>query len=780
MLKINTMTSKLWCGTALMAAITAVPAFAQNTATTSARNVGLEEIVVTAQKRSESLQDTPLAVSAVSAEAIEARGISDVSSLTAIAPNISVTTAPASSSNTSIFIRGIGDQEPVLTSDAPVGIYVDGIVLGRSTGAVFDLVDLERIEVLRGPQGTLYGRNTIGGAVNFITAKPAREFHIRQKFSYGSFDQWQSRTTLDTGELGDTGLRAKFSYVHRQQNGYVDDILAKKSRDPGALNIDAVRAAVSFDKGGAFRADYAFDFNHRESIAPAFQATVLTPLVNQYLLDSATLGGDGPLVSKDRLDSFANPNDGLLTDKVWGHTLSMELDLGADTTLRSLTGFRRWRNVDRGDGLDGQGNILGLAVDPILFVDGTFNPLGVQQIDLFTSTNRRKQHQWTQEFNLLGKVGDKFEYVLGLFYFKEKSQEVNPQFPGIVLPFETPFEISPGVTINTYIVPIQALMSYRHQSESKAAFAQGTYQLTDRLSFTGGIRYTEDKKHLEQVAAFPRDLQAKFRRFNWAASLNYEMNRDVLLYGRAATGYKSGGFNARSVNSGFAPEDLTSFEMGVKSELFDRRLRLNAAVFYARHKDLQIQQFQAGTLGTTSVTVNAGKAEYKGVELEMQALLAPGLTVAGALGYTDRKYGEFLILDPATNLIVDVKDTARFPLSAALTWNASIQYAAPKFDFGQLTGRVEYNYRGKTYFHPTRTGTPLNDEIAGAPRGLLDARLTLSEINLGGLDASFSLWGKNLTDKEYRVHGIDFGSLGFAGNVYGEPRSFGADLTLDF
>jgi iron complex outermembrane receptor protein len=334
------------------------PALAQDAPPAEQRR-GLDEIVVTAQKRSENLQSTPLAVSAITAEAIEQRGITDVSSLTAIAPNITVTTAPASSSNTAIFIRGIGDQEPVLTSDSPVSIYVDGVVLGRSTGAVFDLVDLERIEVLRGPQGTLYGRNTIGGAVNFITAKPAKEFGIKQRFSYGSFNQWQTRTTVDTGELGNSGVRAKLSYVHRQQDGYVNDPTAKSSRDPGALNIDAARVALSFDNGGPFRADYAFDFNHRESIAPAFQATVMRPDVLAYLNNSPSLGGAAPVISTKRKKRLALDNDGLLTDKVWGHTLTLEYDLGENTTLRSLTGYRNWKNIDRGDDLDGLSGILG-------------------------------------------------------------------------------------------------------------------------------------------------------------------------------------------------------------------------------------------------------------------------------------------------------------------------------------------------------------------------------------------------------------------------------------
>ncbi|ARS27501.1 TonB-dependent receptor [Sphingomonas sp. KC8] len=762
-------------GICVFAAIAATPAIAQTATATAEPSSGLEDIVVTAQKRSESLQDTPLAVSAVSAATIEARGITDISNLTAIAPSLNVNTAPASSSNTNIFIRGIGDQEPILTSDAPVSLYVDGIVLGRSTGAVFDLVDLERIEVLRGPQGTLYGRNTIGGAVNLITAKPADEFGGKVKFTYGSFNQWQARGSVDTGELADSGVKLKFSYVHREQDGYVDFVNTRGDRDPGALNIDAFRAAASYNKGGPFRADYAFDINHRASVAAAFQATVISDAVLAYINNSPALGGAAPQVSNRRLGTLRADDAGLLTDKVYGHTLTLEYDLGPDTMLRSLTGYRKWRNIDRGDELDGQGGLVGFQLDPILFVDGTVLPLGVLPVALFTSDNDRGQHQWTQELNLIGQIGDSFEYVLGGFYFKEKSFENNNQFPLIVISDQA-------------AVPLATPLYYSHTSRSMAGFAQGTYRFNDQLSFTGGIRYTSDKKHLTQTMLLQRDLSAKFSKVNWTASVDYRATDDVLAYARVSTGYKSGGFNARSTNDGYDPEDLTSYEIGFKSELFDRRLRFNAATYYTIHKKLQLQQFQAGTGGASSVTVNAGKAQYFGVEAEVQAMPVEGLTLASSVGYIDRKYKQFVILDPSADPndpatpggFRDVKDTARFPFSSKWTLNASIQYELPAFDFGQLSARLDYNYRSKIYFHPTTVGTPYNDAIAGEKRGLFDGRITLSKLMLGTNEASIAVWGKNLTKKEYKANGIDFGGLGYAGNVYGEPRSFGVDLNYAF
>ena len=737
----------------------------------------LADIVVTAQKRAESLQSLPLAVSAVSAQTIEAKGIADISTLTAVAPSIAVTTAPASTANTSVFIRGVGDQEPILTADAPVSIYVDGIVLGRSTGAIFDLVDLERIEVLRGPQGTLYGRNTIGGAVNFITARPAETFGIKQKFTYGSFDQWQSRTTLDTGDIAGTGLKARLSYIHREQDGYVDDITAPDNRDPGALNIDAVRAALRFDNGGAFRADYAFDFNHREGFAAAFQPTVVSNRLLQFMAQSPALGGDGPIASTKRLSALVVDDDGLTTDKVWGHTLTLEADLGASLTLRSLTGYRRWKNDSRGEDLDGQGRILGLAVSPALLAGGPFIPLGIREATFFSSTNTRSQKQWTQEFNLIGSIGDKFDFVTGVFYFTETSKELNPQYPNVVIPSAIPITVG-DTTLTSFFVPLTTILSYRHKSDSYAAFAQGTYKLTDALSITGGIRYTRDSKELNQTSPNPRLLERKFERVNWALSAEYRISPDVMTYARVVTGYKAGGFSARAVNAGYDPETMTSYEVGLKSELFDRRLRFNATAFLADRKDLQIQQSSIGSNGARSIVVNAGKARYQGVELETQALLATGLTVSASVGYVDRDYLEFFIRDPANDQLVDVANSARFIHSPATTINASVQYDFPRFDVGQLSLALDYNYRGKIYMTPTLIGTPLRDAIAGDPRSLFGARFTLSQVNVAGSEATIALWGRNLTNRKYRIHGIDFGSLGYAGNVYGEPRSIGVDVTL--
>lgn len=739
---------------------------------------GLADIVVTAQKRTENLQSTPIAVSAVNAEMIRDRGIASAADLTAVAPSLTAATSPSSSTNMQLYIRGIGDNDPILTSDSPVGVYVDGIILGRSAGSAFDILDLERVEVLRGPQGTLYGRNTIGGAVNLITAKPADDFQVDLNVGAGNYGYYSLKTSVDTGDIAHTGFKARMTYLHKERNGVVDDLNAPANQDPGAYALDAFRGAASFERG-AFKIDYGFDWSRREGYAPAFQLTVVRPDVLAYLEASPLLGGTAPQVSTKRLKEM-RLHQGLIVDRVVGHTITAELDLGG-ATIRSLTGFRKWRNTNNHDNLDGNAGLVGFTVDPaILAPPYPFNPIGVTPIAMFSTQNKRRQNQFSQEINILGDVGDHFEYVVGGYYFNEKAHEYNPQNFLLVLPSPSPIQLTPTVTIDSFGVPLSSLTDYSHRNKSAAAFAQGTYHITNDLSITGGIRYTHDKKHLTQRAPFVRDLKTSFERVNYAVSANWQATPDMLVYARTASGYKAGGFNARSVNSGFDPESLTSYEIGIKSDWLDRRLRFNATGFYATHSDVQLQQFQAGSGGASSVTVNAGKARYWGIEAELTAKPVEVLTLGANLGYTDRKYRQFLILDPITNQEVDVKDTAKFVVGASTTISAWVQWDVAEFNFGRLSVRGDYDYRSKVYYHPSLVGTPYNEEIAGKPRHIFNGRIALTDIELKGAQAELSLWGKNILNKKYRLYGIDFGGMGYAGNTYADPATYGVDFRLKF
>jgi iron complex outermembrane receptor protein len=652
-------------------------------------------------------------------------------------------------------------------------------VLGRSSGAVFDLVDLERVEVLRGPQGTLYGRNTTGGAVNLISRKPSKTAGVEGMLSYGNLDHALAKISIDSGEIGETGLTARLTYLYKQRDGYVDNVLAPGRRDPGAYNVDAFRIALQYDLSGPFRMNYAYDFNDRRSVGNPMQLAVARPDILDYASASAALGGQPLLISRDRIDPIRLDADGPIKDRVTGHALTLEYDITDDITLRSLTGRREWENRVVND-QDGNGGLVGYVVDPGIFAGGPFIPLGIQPISLFNLTFERSQKQWTQEFNLIGKVGDAVDFVLGAFYFHEVARESNPTFLTYILPSPTPIEAAPGVFVNSFGVNLASDFNYRFESESKAVFGQATVHMTDALSLTGGLRYTRDDKKLDQTLPYSRSLKRDFDKINWAATLDYRWNDDVMTYARVATGYKAGGFNARSQNDGFAPETLTSYEVGLKSELFDRHLRFNLALFHADHRDVQVGQFLAGSGGSVGITVNAGKAKYNGVEAEFEALIGDRLTLSGNFGYVDRSYKSFIIRDPATDQLVDIARDAHFIYSPGTTANIGAEYRAGQVGPGQLVLRADYSYRSRMYWHSSTLLNPFNDILSDGGVGLLDARISLNDIALGGANVGLSAWVRNLTNADYLLGGVDFGSLGFGTVGYAQPRTYGLDMRVEF
>ena len=757
---------------ALAPALASAQSNSQNASNASAQpegvmTYGLEDIVVTAQKRSESMQRTPLAISAVGMEAIESRRITDATQLGSLAPNLTTTTGPSTKNHVIVQIRGVGESEPILTADSPVGIYVDGVIMGRSTGAAFELLDLERIEVLRGPQGTLYGRNTTGGAVSIVSRKPSDEFGMDVAASYGNRGYWQGKLSLDTGEFGDTGIKAKINFLHRQADGYVDNVLAKGSRDPGAYNTDALRVALAYDKGGDFRLNYAFDWIDTNAVAALAQISAARPDLIEYFSKSPLHGGTefaGP-TSKRRGTTYADVTG--LTDRNVSHTATAEIDLSDSATLRLITGFRKWKSTVANTDLDGNAGLRGLVMN---LANGQVTE---EAVKVYGANAARGQKQFSQEINLIGNLGDRLEYVLGAYYFHEKSWEKNPQ------EFTIPRTIQ-GVGLVG--LNLSSNLEYEHKNDSQALFGQATYHITDTLNFTGGLRYTEDQKQLRVFTNSLGQLNRDFSKLNYAGTLSWQATPEVMAYARIATGYKAGGFSARAVNTGYNPETVTNYELGLKSDLFDRRLRLNATLFYMDLKDKQLNQLVAGSGGTATQTINAGKADFKGVEIEVEALPFEGLRLNGSFGYVDRNFSELFALDPATDTIRDYSDVARFSYSAAKTFTAGAEYTVGDIGAGLLSFLVDYSYKGRVGYNilPVAPFAPFDEAIQAPAYGLWDARILLSDVPLGQSSASFTIWAKNLTNKEYRVSGIDFGSLGYAISTYGEPRSYGVDMRVKF
>ena len=829
---------------------------------------GLETIVVTAERRTQNLQETPLAITAITSEEVELLGIQEAKDLSAIAPNVAVVGGTTNATAAVISIRGIptpGDE--TFGFDSPIGVYLDGVYLARAAAATFEVADIERVEVLRGPQGTLFGRNTTGGAINFITARPTADRNLSFRVGVGNYDSRIFRAVANIGDVGDGLFRATFAALHKERDGVVDNLLEPKdSRDPGAQNLDGVRAAIEIEPTDNLLITNIADYTRIDSVAFAQQTSRVgdgTFRPNVFLdgfefsqVQPANLAGyfaqpqtrvlepgcGRPLdsVVNERLDELCLDNALPVTDEVYGNLTRIELELGG-VTIRSSTAFRAFDNLIRGSELDGLGTLEGPLFDQNTLFNGLPASLTqfivgapaaafletqavptVQQ-PIFAASNERHQDQFSQELEIIGDSGA-FQWVLGGFYFKEDGTERNPQRFSFVL--DTNQAVFSDATFGALgaglraanqangtrfrALPIVSTLAYGVKAESKAVYGQGTYRFggpDGALGVTLGLRYTWDTKEIDrtQNGAVPfseaelplNQKKAKFSEPTGNLTLDYRASDDVNFYARVARGYRSGGFNARQstqldnpatpdINEEislipFGEEKITSYEVGAKTEFFDR-LRLNGALFYNKYTDQQatipIPIVGGGSFGTQ--VVNAGSTEYKGFELEARLSVSDPLTLDGSVGYVDRDIQEF----PGADITGEIRNVASIIVNTyapAWTANAGATYAT-FLGAGEtrLTARIGANYTSAIpQFNNTLTA-PFQDVTGADERVLLNAQLRLDAIPFGGQDLSLTLWGKNLLDEEYKVRGVDFGALGQGASIYGEPLTYGLTAELTF
>ncbi len=865
-----------------------MPAYAQDADQGSG---GLDEIVVTANKREENLQDTPLAISAVGGEQLELRGLSEIKDLSAIAPNVSILGGTTNAAAAVVSIRGIPTPaDETQGFDSPIGLYQDGVYLARSSAASFEVADIERVEVLRGPQGTLFGRNTTGGAINFITKKPDDEASLRLKIGAGNYGQRLGRFVLNSGDLG--GARMSLGFLRRQRDGVVDNLLEPKdSRDPGSSKVNSARWAVEIDVtdnitiynvldwteitgqphvqqlaevgNGAFRPNVVFEGNTFAQVNPANVAG--------YLAQSSILEpGCGKTVTRARLSEICNESDGLSTDRIWGNMFRIEAETEG-VTLRTTTAYRSWKNNIRGSDLDGLGSLRGalfnigatntfngfpaavLSGNPLTgaglgFPAGTAGFLSSQAIpqitqSLFTAKNARSQYQWSQEVELVSNGDGPFQWVVGGFFFRESGRERNDQNFGFVLDTNqavynvgtftqtlrafgfdaaTAAALAPGITATFQannparfrVIPQASTLAYTADGTSKAVYGQASYRPGGEegaFGVTLGLRYSWDEKEVlrTQNGAVPYTSGAdkafnygkkKFSAPSGHLTVDYRASEDVNLYARAARGYRSGGFNLRQATHNgsaavppfgsrtipltpFNEETIDSFELGAKTEL-GGRVRLNAAIFHNIYKDqlvtVPVPIVGSGSFGT--ITVNAGKTTYTGLELEGQFKVSDNFSIDGNFGYLDIKIKNF----PGADITNTVRNIAGLLAGAgyAPKYTASIagNVTVPLSGDANLTARLGYNYTSKYQMFPNTLTAPFSKTTEGDARGLVDGQIRINGIKFGGSGNGFglTLWGKNLTNEKYVTRSVDFGQLGFAGVIYGDPRTYGLSLDFEF
>lgn len=733
---------------------------------------GIERISVTAEKRVKTLQETPIAITAFDSESLENLGIYNITDVSSLAPNVTINPTLGSSFNVSMNIRGLSTAEPSLAVDPKVGVYLDGVYLARNSGAIFDIVDLERMEILRGPQGTLWGKNTTGGAINMVTTKPSDTFAVKTKATMGNYGLWRSTTSVDTGEFNN--FSAKLSYMKDNKDGWVDNTYAAATEKKlGAQETDAFRIVLKYE-ADSFTVDYSYDNTAGESVPTPLQIAN----VGEYFINPTTptmnLGNGGfyggnvfammaaNLHDSSRQDKFSLDGQGREHVDISGHNLTFSWDADENTQVKSISSYRKYDSSFLGGGadLDG-GSYFGAELGQNFQPTGNFAP-----IPAFHTQNIKKQDQWSQEFQLIGSLLDnKLDYVVGLYHFEEEGSEDNPWDITIFTGQGANLLFSGAKSWGVY---------YNIKSSTNAVFSQFTYHVTDKLGVTAGVRYTEDEKELTNLAEndgmLDEDLHGKT---NWDKTttsfvVDYQVNNDLSLYAKFGEGYAAGTYNPGSIFRFGAltpagadysktlipadPEETTAYEAGVKAMLLDDRLMINSAIFFNDNKNLQTTDF----VDSTRVTINSGASETIGIEFDIMAMPTDNITLSATYGYRKTDVNEeSVVTDSETN-----------SASLALNWDIA------ELDIGTLA------IHGSYVFTDEREFSSSNPDLKADSHTLLNARLTLSNIEVGNGSLNVSAWGRNITDEEYIVHGASFSF--YDGYTYGDPATYGIDVTYEF
>ncbi|MCW4463544.1 TonB-dependent receptor [Sphingomonas sp. BT-65] len=743
------------------------PASGQDAAPQATEAAAEGEIVVTARRRAESLHDVPVAVSAFDANRISELQADDLSGLRYSVPNLYLDQGDGG--NAVIYIRGVGQNDSLAFADPGVGVYVDDVFIARSQAAFLELFDVERVEVLRGPQGTLYGRNTIGGAVKFVSTRPAREPEGYLEAGAGNFDLLTLRGRI-SGPLAGDVLRGKIAFAVTRRDGYNDNLFT--GEDDGDLETYAGRIALLFEPSSRFElllsADGRIDrpdtsrSPHRET-----PITVAAPAVT-------TLPALG-----DPYHVEANAN-GLNDLDAYGVSLTARWRPSDRITLESITAYR--------------------TMDFDLILDTDASPYPVLDILL-----RQDQRQFSQELRLLYQ-DQSFTFTGGVYYFYDRDISFSGYDDGAATiffpscPANAPDPTPVFCSVTSLNFPNAALAETRQITNSYAVFGDGTYALTDRLSLSAGLRYTYERRSsgrtfenffdpaVSVIGDTPPYLQgvgvpgqpirgrASFEAFTPRVSISYDATDDVLIYASAARGFKSGGFDGRAARDfafrPFRPEYVWSYEGGIKTRWLGGRLTANAAVFYNDYTDMQVTSFGAdpATGVFQSLFTNAGRARAYGAELELSARPVRGLTVDASLGYLDARYREFEVL--VGTAISDVSDRR---MVNAPRWNGSIGATWRVPLSARLVGTIHADAAWRDTSAIEITDSPVLRQPA---YGLLNGFVAI-----GSPDERWQLRAgvKNITDKAIRVQGFNLeGFPGVQAGFYAAPRTYDLRLMLRF
>jgi iron complex outermembrane recepter protein len=718
---------------------------------------GLEEVIVTAEKRSENLQITPLSITALSGEQLADRNITNVLGYAELVPNLTVNPIMGSATAASVYIRGVGYANTEAYVDSPVATYIDGVLYPRPNVAGLELVDIAQVEVLRGPQGTLFGRNTTGGALNITTRAPSDDFGFKQNLQYGTFQEFVAKSVLDTGRIADTSFKANLVYYHHQDDGYVTNLTPGADFNAGYLNSDNLWFHLQGELAPHLTMDYRFDYTKLEAVMPASQIITAGSNYVTYFGNSPNVGGDPFNNSPTRLGAMYLGIYGPEKNTDGGHSLNLEYDVTPGMTLKNLVAYRDQKSSSPDSNVTGQGNLRGLVADP------TTGAVSVQNVTPFNAQEGIIQHQISDELQAIGTLG-RFKYVGGLFYFNEVPKEDNPL---------TLTSILPG---NLVGVNIDVPRNFALNTTSKAAYTQWSFTppgLDDKLELTAGGRYTKDDKSITEPGVY---MERSWSKTSGAASAQYSWTPDLMTYVRVASAYKAGGFTPGFPGS-YDPENALLTEVGLKSDWFDHRLRVNATAYNTNYKDLQLQE----TVGGIPLVTNAGRAIYRGGELEITAAPVRRLRFTGTLGMIDPDYKTYIYSDPVLGNI-NVANEVHLTYAAKLNYTVGVQADLAEGPLGTLTGILDFHYESHRWFFPLDRQLPYNELISGPSIHDMTARLTWNDLIKTSNGATFSayIYGTNLLNQIDIVTGTDWSPMNFASAVFSRPRTVGLGIDMRF
>lgn len=741
--------TKLFVRTAIYSAVlaTASNAYSEN-------SFALEEVVVTAQKRSERLIEVPISISNISAESIEQSGIKELKELEDLTPNLQI--SQNSDFGTLITIRGVGANSRNIGFDSRVGVYLDGVYIGQSPAANQGLVDLERVEVLRGPQGTLFGKNTVAGAINLISKKPDGEFRGSVGINLGNFNNRELQASVNL-PINDTN--SVKVYVNKTtRDGYVKNL---------AINKDIQERDATSGR-----------IHYRSSLSPKLEMNISADYLTQDRLGfngeplTDTLGFFQPSEGRDK---YVTSDDRALRENKEnkGYSLSFDYELDNGFSFKSITAYRYTE----------------------LFYDASpdYSPedfLFVQYTDTYKQT--------TQEFQLISPDEGALKYIVGLYIYKQDSATDRDAFGGLGTvnhPVFGPVPITVfGIDPTKKVVDIDGSVD----TESYAIFGNGTYDLSDKLTLGLGFRYSEETKDVSwdinglNSGAFAIGTTQVIdsrtdRNFAPSVSLNYAISDNSYTYGRVSSGFKSGGYNLDFINVNqvdagidFNDESVTSYEVGYKGQFPEQNLRVNVALFYSEFDDYQVNQYVDLGGGRTALSIeNAATVVTQGIEMDVTYRPTANLELTAAFGSLDATFDSF----PGGGAGGSDASGNELPYAPGLTASLSGQYYYPLPSLGAtLLLRADYSYTSSYFItinnddgHTLLDGSTVDFGKLDS-YGMVGARIGLLS---DSEDWDVSIWGRNLNDSDHLNYSFrDFFGTILAG--YAMPRTFGIEARYNF